>query len=246
MENISSLCKEERCEKIIDKLINMVYEGKIKEGEKMPSENALAKNFDISRAHVREVYNALSIFGIVESRRGEGTFFKGNESNMIFQMLFLMLYNDSVTVENIMEIRKIMEIGIAEKAAMNRTEKDAEDLRKCIKKIERCNDGVQLSLLDSELHSIIGRSSGNHLLMSLSNIISGLVIRSIQEHWNYIIFDRNKATKSKTYEQHKELAESIINKKPYIAKVIAQEHLEFVTESLERYKNEYAAKKNLS
>ena len=47
---------------------------------------------------------------------------------------------------------------------------------------------------------------------------------------------------NKTFEQHKELVESIINKRPYIAKVIAQEHLEFVEESLDRYKRELRKK----
>ena len=147
----------------------------------------------------------------------------------------LMLYNDSVTTDNIMELRKILEVGIAEKAATSRTEKDIKDLRRCIEAMEKCDDGSILSELDNELHSIIGHSCGNYLLMSL-------VIKSIQEHWNYIITDKSRATKKKTFEQHKELVESIINKKPYIAKVIAQEHLEFVEESLDRYKRELRKK----
>ena len=154
----------------------------------------------------------------------------------------LMLYNDSATTDNIMELRKILEVGIAEKAATSRTEKDIKDLRRCIEAMEKCDDGSILSELDNELHSIIGHSCGNYLLMSLSNIVSGLVIKSIQEHWNYIITDKSRATKKKTFEQHKELVESIINKKPYIAKVIAQEHLEFVEESLDRYKRELRKK----
>ena len=102
--------------------------------------------------------------------------------------------------------------------------------------MENCDDGETLSILDNELHSIIGRSCGNPMLVGLSNIIAGVVIEAIREHWNYIIFERNRDIKRLTFEQHKELVESIINKKPYIAKVVAQEHLEFVAESLRRYR----------
>ena len=242
MEDFNALSKEERYELITDKILSMIYEGHIKSGDKIFSENQMAKKLGISRAHVREVYSALSILGIIESRRGEGTFFKTSSSSMLFKILLLLLYNESVTTENIMEIRKILEVGIAEKAATNRTEKDIKDLKKCIQYMEECNDGKEMSVLDNELHSIIGRSCGNYLLMNLSNIVSGLVIKSIEEHWSYIIFDKNRSTKQKTFEQHKELVDSIVNKKPYIAKVIAQEHLEFVEESLERYKKQYTLK----
>ncbi len=242
MENINSLSKEDRYDLITGKILSMIYEGHMKNGDKMFSENQMAKRLGVSRAHIREVYSALGILGILESRRGEGTFFKTTNNAVLFKVIMLMLYNDSVTTDNIMELRKILEVGIAEKAATSRTEKDIKDLRRCIDAMEKCDDGSILSELDNELHSIIGHSCGNYLLMSLSNIISGLVIKSIQEHWNYIITDKSRATKKKTFEQHKELVESIINKKPYIAKVIAQEHLEFVEESLDRYKREFGKK----
>ena len=44
----------------------------------MFSENQFAKMLGVSRANVREVYSALAIFGILESRRGEGTFLNNN------------------------------------------------------------------------------------------------------------------------------------------------------------------------
>ncbi len=243
MEDFNVLSKEERYEMIVDRIINLIYEGKIKSGQKMFSENQFAKMLGVSRANVREVYSALAIFGILESRRGEGTFLNNKGNNSLFKLLFLTIYNDDVSVDDILELRKIIEVGIAEKAAANRTEKDIRDLKKCIHKMEECDDGAGMSQLDNELHSIIGRSSGNFILMSLSDIVSGLVNKSIREHWNYIVSDKNRTTKRKTFEQHKELVDSIINKKPYIAKVIAQEHLEFVVESIERYRKEYAKKK---
>jgi GntR family transcriptional repressor for pyruvate dehydrogenase complex len=243
MDEFNALSKEERYEMIVDKIISLIYEGKIKNGGKMFSENQFAKMLGVSRAHVREVYSALGIIGVLESRRGEGTFFNNKGNNLFLKLLFLTIYNDNVTVDDILELREIIEVGIAEKAAENRTEKDIKDLKRCIHKMEECDDGAGMSELDNELHSIIGRSSGNYILMSLSDIVSGLVNKSIREHWNYIVSDKNRSTKRKTFEQHKELVESIINKKPYIAKVIAQEHLEFVVESIARYRKEYAKKK---
>ncbi len=236
MDEDRKVVKEERYDMIMDSIISMISNGRMNDEGKLLSENQLAKKLNVSRAHIREVYSALNIFGVVESRHGEGTFFKHNDSNMAYKLLFIMLFQGIVTVDEIMELRGIIEIGVSEKAAKNRTHKDVNDLRECISKMENCNDVEQLSMLDSQFHSIIGRSCGNPLLVGLSNIISGIVIKSIKEHWNYIIFDKNRSIKRQTFEQHRELAESIINKRPYMAKVIAQEHLEFVSESLRRYR----------
>jgi len=244
VEDMNILSKEERYDVIVDQILNMIYEGNIKSGDKMFSENQMAKKLGVSRAHIREVYSALSIIGVLESRRGEGTFFKTSNNQSIFKILFLMLYDDTISMGDIIELRKVLEVSIAEKAATNRTEKDVREMRRCIQYMENCNDSKEMSSLDTELHTIIGRSCGSHLLMNLSQIVSGLVMKTIEEHWHYIIGDKNVVAKQKKFEQHKDLVDAIANKKPYIAKVIAQEHLEYVAESLDRYSHRGAYAKN--
>jgi GntR family transcriptional repressor for pyruvate dehydrogenase complex len=222
-------------EKILDKLIENVKNQKIKPGEKLFSENQLASNLGISRAHVRDVYNTLKILGLVETRQGEGTFFKSNNDDVMYKTLFLMIHMYSTSTEEIMDVRKIIEIGMAEKAAINRNAKDVAEMLDCVKEMKTCTDGNRLSELDSNLHSTIARASGNSILIGLSRIISSFIIMSIREHWNYIVCDRDPTARKKTFEQHEELVNSIVSKKPYIAKVIAQEHLSFVERSLMRY-----------
>ncbi len=237
--NLSENAADERYELILNKLIQYLYSGSMKKGRKLPSENQMAKILGVSRGSIREVYRALNFFGLLESRRGEGTFLRNSNNEMFVQVMMLMLYNDSSTLKDIMELRKILEIGTAEKAALNRTDEDVRKLKDILRRMEKhSDDGNMLSALDAELHNTIGHCSGNPLLTSIQDIISGLVIMSIKEHWNYIIFDKSKATKRITFEQHKELVDSIIRQKPYIARVIAQEHVTFVEESLERYKKE--------
>lgn len=234
--------KRERHDLIAERIISSVYMNHLKNGDKMPSENRLASALNVSRASVREVYGALDIVGVVESRQGEGTFLKTSEdgNNMIFRILMLALFNDRTDVYDIMEVRKIIETGIAEKAAQYRTDEDVRIIRNCIKEMKNCNDGNRLSELDNILHSAIGNACGNALLSNLSGIISNLTISSIKEHWNYIIFENKPDNRQRTYEQHRELADAIINRKPSIAKLVMEEHLDFVCTSLERYKKKYA------
>ena len=234
--------KEERQGLITEKIISSVYMNHLKNGDRMPSENQLSNALNVSRAAVRQVYAALELIGIVESRRGEGTFLKVGmgADNMILRLMMLTIYNDQSDVTEIMEIRKIIETGIAEKSAQFRTDEDVRLLKRIIKEMKNCTDGNRLSELDNELHSAIGSSCGNTLLCNLSGIISSLVISSIREHWNYILFDTRMDTRQRTFEQHRELVDAIIDRKPNSAKLLMQEHLEFVCMSLDRYKKEFA------
>ncbi len=95
-EELNSISKEERYELITDKILSIIYDGHMKKGDKMLSENQMAKKLGVSRAHVREVYSALSIVGVMESRRGEGTFFKTSDSSALFKILLLLLYDESL------------------------------------------------------------------------------------------------------------------------------------------------------
>ena len=126
--------KRERHDLIAERIISSVYMNHLKNGDKMPSENRPASALNVSRASVREVYGALDIVGVVESRQGEGTFLKTSEdgNNMIFRILMLALFNDRTDVYDIMEVRKIIETGIAEKAAQYRTDEDVRIIRNCI------------------------------------------------------------------------------------------------------------------
>ncbi len=234
--------KTERQRLITEKIISSVYTNNLKNGDMMPSENQLANALNVSRVSVREVYSALELMGIVESRRGEGTFLKTNadSDNMIFRMMLLALYNDNTDVSDIMEIRKIIETGTAERAAIFCTADDIKRMKRIIREMRDCSDGFTLSRLDNELHSVIAGASGNALLCRLSGIISSLIVSSIKEHWNYILFDSRQDTRQKTFEQHRALVSAITRKDSFLARSIMQEHLEFVSSSLERYKSEFA------
>ncbi len=236
------LSKTERQRLITEKIISSVYTNNLKNGDRMPSENQLANALNVSRVSVREVYSALELIGIVESRRGEGTFLRTNadSDNMIFRMMLLALYNDNTDVYEIMEIRKIIETSTAERAAMFSTTEDIRRMKRIVKEMKDCTEGTRLSELDNELHSVIAGASGNALLGRLSGIISSLVVSSIKEHWNYIVFDSKPDTRRKTFEQHNELVNAIVRRDSAEAKRIMQEHLGFVSSSLDRYKHEFA------
>ncbi len=64
-------------DRIYADILNRIIEGDFKEGERLPTENELAERFATSRPTIREGARALRADGIVVTRHGSGTTWRG-------------------------------------------------------------------------------------------------------------------------------------------------------------------------
>lgn len=62
---------------IAEELRADITEGRLREGDRLPAENALAERFGVNRHTARQALASLAAEGLVESRRGSGTFVTG-------------------------------------------------------------------------------------------------------------------------------------------------------------------------
>lgn len=70
-------------EDIIDSLGQQIVDGKYLPNEKLPNERDLAAQFGVARGRIREALRGLSMAGLVEIKRGNGTFVKHPDSWLI-------------------------------------------------------------------------------------------------------------------------------------------------------------------
>jgi len=61
-------------EQVIQQIKDMIADGTLKKGDKLPSERDMAAMFGVSRTAIREALRSLEMLGLTESRQGEGTF----------------------------------------------------------------------------------------------------------------------------------------------------------------------------
>ena len=71
-------------EQVIDQIKNMIDEGNLKKGDKLPSERSLVEQLKISRASIREALRALEVIGLIECRQGEGSYIRTNFQDNLF------------------------------------------------------------------------------------------------------------------------------------------------------------------
>ena len=97
--------------------------GRIKAGERLPTERELAESFGVSRNVVREAIAKLRFEGVVETRQGVGVFVLGEESRSVLRIDAEILRDNSL-MRSLFELRSIIEVEAAGLAAVRRSRSD--------------------------------------------------------------------------------------------------------------------------
>ncbi len=111
-------------EEVADALLEKIKAGELKPGEKLDSVQALSESFQVSRSAVREALSALKAMGLVDMKQGEGTYIREFEPSHVSQPLSSALLMKKEDVKQLLEVRKLLELGVAAMAAEKRTEDD--------------------------------------------------------------------------------------------------------------------------
>ncbi len=95
---------------IIRKLNHIIQEDDLKTGDKLPSERELSFRLDVGRSSVREALRSLELLGLIETRRGEGTFIKSVGGHRLVEVLASFFLQEKKVRTDLAETRKLIEI----------------------------------------------------------------------------------------------------------------------------------------
>ena len=194
---------------VIEKFLKSLRDGTLKQGDKIYSENQLARILGIPRAQVREVYAALSVLGVLYGQQGKGTFLSPGDMGQNSKILYLMTLTAGENFQDVVTVRYLLETGGALLAAKNRTEEDLAALRRCAETIQTSRDPQALTDADTALHAALLRASGNALLHSLFQIVAGYMARISLQHWTAVIETDNELRRQEYIAQHWALLQAV-------------------------------------
>lgn len=208
-------------ESVAEQLENMILSGAAKPGEKLPSVRELCDLFGVGRSAIRDALTTLKGKGMVDVKQGEGTFVLELNSNKLFNQTLLL--PSSKDISELFQVRKILEAGIAEMAAINRS---SQDLREMQEVIDR--PGWES---DYHFHRTIAQASGNEIIHQLIQFISSTTKKAMNDFHQFI--QQDPAIVQTIFEQHKEIFFTIKDNNPQSAKESMIRHLNFVEEILQ-------------
>lgn len=96
---------------IVEYLRSLIDKNRLKPGDKIPSERELSDRLNVGRSSVREALRALELLGLIETRRGEGTFLKNFREHQLVQLLSTFVLQDEQAKKDVKETKYLIELG---------------------------------------------------------------------------------------------------------------------------------------
>ncbi|BDR66586.1 FadR/GntR family transcriptional regulator [Clostridium tetani] len=212
-------------EEVIEQIKDMIYKGILKKGDKLPSERDMVEKLQVSRTSVREALRSLEIVGLIESRQGEGNFIKEDFEDGLIEPLSVMFMLQNSKSEEILELRKIIEVGTIKLAAKRITESELEELNELKEKLKTPNKEENLAEIDREFHYKIAAASKNFLLLGVLNAISALMESYIKDARKSIL--EEEGNRQELITQHENIFEALNNNSEDEAVEAMTKHLDF-------------------
>lgn len=178
--------RESTVEFVLNRIKEALITDKLAPGDKLPSEHELSSQLSISRGSVREAMKILSSMGIVDIRRGSGTYITGSDFKVASDPLLFSLILSKANMQEFVELRELMECSIVKLIIKNATPEDYEGIEHTIHRMEEQMDQKEedlpgtLAKLDIAFHEALGRATKNILIEKIYSFVMGFFEPSIQ------------------------------------------------------------------
>ena len=178
---------ERKSELVIRQLRGLLESGRLKPGEKLPAEPALAAKFGVSRTVLREALKVLELSGYLEVRRGYGggTFVSAPAAEEFRTVGSTAMSLPAVTSRQLNEVRLAIEpraAGIAARAEA----REVGVLREAIREMEVFDDRPARVLeANFDFHVAVAKASGNPVFVAVLENLKVALYRDL----NHIVRD---------------------------------------------------------
>ncbi|WP_079479435.1 FadR/GntR family transcriptional regulator [Halobacillus salinus] len=153
-------------EGVLHQLKAYIETNHLKPGDKLPSERELSEQLQVGRSSIREAFRAMELLGLIETKRGEGTFMRAYRPYHMVELLSNFLLNESRTREELVAAKRMLE----KEALMRVAGKVSTDQIKVVDHIFEEFNGEEMHL---KLFHYLFEVCGQHLLLSMWQFISG-------------------------------------------------------------------------
>ena len=167
-------------QKIINQVRTAILAGKLKPGDRLPPERELMEQFQVSKQTLRESLRALEHGGLIEVRKGVGggAFIVEVNIEVTRENLANFLYFKNLSIENLSELRKLLEPHAAQKAAESISKADLLKLKRLNDSARRYLDQDALQEIagnEIQFHRIIAENTRNPILVLILDFVENLL-----------------------------------------------------------------------
>jgi GntR family transcriptional regulator, transcriptional repressor for pyruvate dehydrogenase complex len=214
-------------QQIAHQLLEYFVSGKVKPGDRLPSERQLAESLGVSRSIVREALKSLGMLSLIKVKPGGGYYLQDVPSNLLPRSVEWGLLLGERHTEDLVEARGFIEVAVVRLAAERRDEKTLSRLQDLLAQMRTAhNNPKKFVEADIGFHIALGEASQNS---ALRDILSGM--RSLLDVWvRRVVYAADDLPTR--YRRHLAIFEAIKKRDPEAAARAMAEHMESASKSL--------------
>lgn len=165
-------------EQIADQIKTAIISKNLNPGDKLPAEQELADQFQVSRPTIRDAIKMLAASRLITTKSGaKGGHFVAEIDlntliNDISDFITLSLSLEGMTLDEVLEVRDTVELKSSYLAALRRTEDDLKILKECLPSLENHISSSQFYEQDFKFHQAIAKATHNRMIITTTEAIT--------------------------------------------------------------------------
>ncbi len=181
---LGAIRKRSAADEVFSSLHDRIVTGELRPGDRLPPQDELARQLNVSRNTLREAIHKLTVMGFLTAKPGVGTVVQVSNPASYLGSLGDHLLMDPTTVREFVEARLFVEKATIRLAVLRATPAMIAEMEAIVDGQERAfraGDTPGFSLLDASFHMLLAQSSDNHVLVKFLETLWDLLQQFILE-----------------------------------------------------------------
>lgn len=194
-------------------------------GDKLPPERQLAEMFRVGRSSIRDAVRRLQAMGMVQPKQGLGTVVCEVSDDSIVSPLSAVLVRKHKLVAEMLDVRQIIEPGIAARAANNASPEQIDKLEEILQRqAVKVRTGGSTIEEDSEFHYCLALAADNSVVLRVLDVVMDLLQKSRETSLQVA------GRPVKSLAGHRRILAAVRRRDPAAAEAAMRQHLEEIEE----------------
>lgn len=205
---------------VLAQIRELIVEGGLKVGDKLPTERELCERFASSRNTVREAMRMLKAFGVVEVRPKVGATIVDQRMNRAFDLFsFNVTEISRQTFDDIQGFRELIETGSVIQIFAAVTPADLTELREINREMVRAKTVIEASEQDLRFHTRLVSIIGNKSILDIYQIMTPVILRIMQRG------KTRRTIEGETYREHQAILDAVERRDALAFQYLMRTHL---------------------
>ncbi|MEM8793252.1 MAG: FCD domain-containing protein [Pseudomonadota bacterium] len=218
---------------IVHQIEDLILQGVLRPGDRLPSERDLAEQMDVSRPTLRDALAELEQAGLVVARPGGGTFIADVLGSAFAPPLIELFASHDTALFDYIAFRRDVEGLAAAQAADVATETDLEIIADAYQRFETANakrNPEEAARLDAEFHMAVVEAAHNVVMTHMMRSLYELLVNGV--FYNRSVVYAIREGRDALLAQHREIRDAVIARDPRRARAAVEAHMDYVGNAL--------------